>query len=139
VLNIRLAAPNELGAVRSLYASWGYGGGVAAEDAVFVAEQAGEIIGMVRRTIEMEVMMLRGMQVAPAERGKGVGTALLKEFVEQLGGRECFCVPYSHLLDFYGGSGFVLVQDNAPPFLVERVARYRERGLQVELMRRPAG
>ena len=82
--------------------------------------------------------MLRGMQVAPERRGGGIGRQLLNALVAELGGEECFCVPYTHLTGFYGSVGFVAIPDeNAPPLLRYRVAGYRTRGLDVLLMRRP--
>ena len=62
----------------------------------------------------------------------------LPYLVAELGGEECFCVPYTHLTGFYGSVGFVAIPDeNAPPLLRYRVAGYRTRGLDVLLMRRP--
>ena len=58
-------------------------------------------------------------------------------FTERLGGEECYCVPYAHLVAFYGRAGFEVVPPGGgPPFLRERVERYRSRGLDVTLMRR---
>ena len=137
---IRLARPDELDRVRQTYEAWGYGGGVQPEDVVYLAEAEGELAGIVRRTREHEVTMLRGMQVAAAWRGRGVGRRLLRALVADLAGEECFCVPYTHLTGFYGSEGFVEIGDEyAPPFLRPRIAGYRTRGLSVLVMRRPGG
>ena len=133
---IREAGPEEVERVRAAYLAWGYGGGAAASDVILIAEREGELLGIVRRTREDGTVMLRGMQVAPNERGRGVGTRLLAAFVARLGAAECWCVPYAHLVDFYGRAGFEAVAEGAPPFLGERVESYRARGLDVTLMRR---
>ena len=136
--HVRVAAADELERVRTTYAVWGYGGGADPADTIFVAERAGELLGLVRLTREHGTIMLRGMQVAPNARRQRVGTRLLETFVAELGGQECHCIPYSHLIAFYGSQGFeVQPPELAPGFLAERLAGYRERGLDVVLMRRP--
>jgi GNAT superfamily N-acetyltransferase len=135
---IRIARPEEYARVLQTYEAWGYGGGVQPDDRIYIAEVNGELAGIVRRTREHGVTMLRGMQVAPERRGGGIGRRLLNALVAELGGEACYCVPYTHLTAFYGSVGFVeLPEENAPPFLRYRVAGYRTRGLDVLLMRRP--
>jgi GNAT superfamily N-acetyltransferase len=136
---VRTAHPEEFDRVRAAYLEWGYGGGVEAGEVVFLAERAGELLGLVRRTREGESLMLRGMQVTPEARGQGVGTKLLKAFVATIGEQECYCIPYTHLIDFYGCEGFaVLASEQAPAFLAARLAKYRAAGLDVVIMRRPS-
>lgn len=135
---IRIARPDEHARVLQTYEAWGYGGGVQPDDRVYIAEVGGELAGVVRRTREHGVTMLRGMQVAPERRGRGIGWRLLQALVAELGGDECFCVPYTHLTGFYGSVGFAEIPDeNTPPFLRDRLAGYRARGLNVLVMRRP--
>jgi GNAT superfamily N-acetyltransferase len=137
---IRIARPEEHARALATYEAWGYGGGVQPDDVVYLAETGGELVGIVRRTREHEVTMLRGMQVAPEWRGRGIGRQLLRALVADLGTDECLCVPYTHLTSFYGAAGFVEIpEENAPPFLRYRVAGYRTRGLSVLVMRRPGG
>jgi GNAT superfamily N-acetyltransferase len=136
---VRHARADELECVRATYAEWGYGGGVAPEDVVLVAERDGQLVGLVRRTSESGTVMLRGMQVAPDARNRGIGTRLLEAFVEELGAAECYCVPYAHLVAFYGSKGFeVQPVETGPWFLSQRIAEYRAAGLDVVLMRRSA-
>jgi predicted N-acetyltransferase YhbS len=140
VVTVRTAAAEEYDRVRSAYATWGYAGGVSAEDVVYVAERGTDLVGVVRRTREHAVTMLRGMRVADAWQRRRIGTRLLAAFVADLGREDCYCVPYSHLITFYGRAGFGAVRDEvAPPFLRKRLAEYRRRGLDVLVMRRPAG
>jgi predicted N-acetyltransferase YhbS len=139
-VTIRVAAQDEHARAAQAYEAWGYRGGVRPADAVYVAEAGGELVGVVRRTVEEGVTMLRGMQVAPEWRRRGIGTRLLRAFVADLRGAECWCVPYTHLTDFYGMEGFATVPDaEGPAFLQARLAEYRGRGLSVLIMRRPAG
>lgn len=139
-VTIRIARPEEHARAAEAYGVWGYGGGVRPEDVVYVAEADGELVGVVRRTVEDDgVTMLRGMQVAPEWQRRGIGSRMLGALVADLGGAECYCVPYTHLTGFYGAAGFTTVADaDAPAFLRERVVRYRADGLSVLLMRRPA-
>ena len=135
---VRVAGPGEIERVRAAYRAWGYDGGADPDDEILVAEREGELLGVVRRTREHGTVMLRGMQVAPHARRRGIGNRLLDAFVERLDGEECWCVPYSHLVRFYGRAGFAVVPpDDGPAFLAERIQRYRARGLDVTLMRRP--
>ncbi|MFN2565114.1 MAG: GNAT family N-acetyltransferase [Gemmatimonadaceae bacterium] len=138
-VTIRVAAPEEYDRARAAYAAWGYDGGVSPNDVVYVAERGTELTGVVRRTREHGVTMLRGMQVAPKWRRRRIGTRLLRAFVADLRSEECYCVPYTHLITFYGAAGFgVAREEGAPSFLRDRLADYRARGLDVLLMRRPA-
>ena len=136
-MTIREGLPEELDRVRASYAEWGYTGGVSRADVVLVAESGGQLLGLVRRTREFETVMLRGMHVAPDFQRRSVGTRLLEAFVTALNGAECYCVPYAHLVDFYGRQGFELESiKNAPRFLTERLAQYRAKGIEAVLMRR---
>lgn len=139
-VTVAVARAEEHGRAAQAYEAWGYRGGVRAEDAVYVAEAGGELVGVVRRTVEEGVTMLRGMQVSPEWRRRGIGMRMLRAFVADLGGGECWCIPYTHLTGFYGTEGFTTVPDaDAPAFLRARLAEYRARGLSVLIMRRPAG
>jgi len=136
---VRLGTPRDLPAVRELYREWSYRGKAQPEDTLVVAEHDSRIVGVVRMTLEHGFVMLRGMRVQPEFQRTGVGTRMLRLFEEQLGDRECHCIPFDHLLDFYGQIGFrKLAPKDAPAFLVERVEAYRAEGQKVAIMRRPA-
>src|SRR5689334_7378729 len=107
-VEVRLADPADYPALAALYAAWGYDGGLTPAEAVFVAYADGGTtpVGIVRRTREEGVVMLRGMQVAPAARRRGVGRRLLAAFAAHTDERvSCYCVPYRHLVGFYGAVG----------------------------------
>jgi predicted N-acetyltransferase YhbS len=134
---VRVADRSEYDRLGGLYARWGYRGGILITDVAYVAERAGEIVGIVRRTEEFGYTMLRGMYVDPSHQRRGVGMTLLQALVADLGASECLCVPLAHLVRFYGAGGFAPLQiERAPPFLVERLAQYRSQGLDVLVVRR---
>ena len=137
--SVRLAAASEYAALASLYEAWGYQAGIAADDMVYVAERMGTVVGLVRRSREDGLTMLRGMYVGPSERRTRVGTALLAAFARDLGEVECYCIPFAHLTRFYGRAGFtVLPEPAAPAELVARLQRYRLEGHDVLIMHREA-
>ena len=135
----RIAGSADYPRIETAYAAWGYRGGVSPQDVVYVAERGRELLAAVRRTHEHGVVMLRGMYVATELQRQGIGAKLLDAFVNDLHGVACYCVPYAHLLSFYGRVGFASLADEpAPNFLRDRLASYRARGLDVLVMRRAA-
>lgn len=136
---VRAASASDHPAVLALYERCGYGGGVSPGDELFVAEREGELLGVVRLCTSDDATVLRGMQIHPAMRRMGVGSRLLDRCVEALGDRTCYCLPYDHLIGFYGRVGFRLASAEAlPPFLRERLRRYRSGGTPVVAMVRVA-
>ncbi|WP_148717260.1 GNAT family N-acetyltransferase [Chitinolyticbacter meiyuanensis] len=138
---LRAAREQDWPAIRALYAAGDYAGTIASSDAAFVACQGDEIVGVVRLATEHDTAVLRGMQIHADHRGRGIGRALLGYFVASVAERDCYCIPYPHLLAFYGAAGFVeLDEAAAPDFLVQRLAGYRalNNGKHYALMVRPA-
>ncbi len=130
------AQPRDIEEVEALYTQCGYSGGVGEGDKVFAAHADGVLVGAVRLCWEHDFLSLRGMQILPAFQRQGVGTQLLQECIGQIE-QVCYCLPYKHLVSFYGQVGFELVtSNNAPSQLAERLGAYLERGLNVVLMRR---
>lgn len=107
---------------------------------ILVAEAGPSIVGIVRLAEEHGLLVLRGMHVATASRGRGLGRALLRCCVQQIADRACYCLPYIHLLRFYGQHGFVPEPEGAgPPHLLRRLEEYRQQGkTPMTLVRRPA-
>ncbi len=123
--------------VLAAYDKWEYRGGIGENDIVWIAEKGTELIGAVRIAHEESTLVLRGMRVAEPWRRKKVGSQMLNAIAKWLGNRTCYCIPYIHLVGFYGYIEFIEVAlESAPPFLVDRVIEYRGRGLNVTLMRR---
>src|SRR5439155_9061050 len=113
--SVRLAGTSEHPTLTALYQAWGYRAGIAATDVVYVAERSGEIVGIVRRSHEDGLMMLRGLFVRPSAQRSGIGTSLLHALVRNLGERECYCIPFAHLTAFYAPEGFVVMPEAAAP------------------------
>eukprot|EP00747_Dinoflagellata_sp_TGD_P048620 gnl/TRDRNA2_/TRDRNA2_145714_c0_seq1.p1 gnl/TRDRNA2_/TRDRNA2_145714_c0~~gnl/TRDRNA2_/TRDRNA2_145714_c0_seq1.p1 ORF type:complete len:145 (-),score=10.46 gnl/TRDRNA2_/TRDRNA2_145714_c0_seq1:98-532(-) len=132
---LRKNIAKDLGWLERFYAEAGYGGTVQPEDWVFFAVSGEIIAGVVRLAIENGSLVLRGMQVAEAYRGKRIGLALLRYLADDLGNRSCFCLPYSHLEAFYETAGFRVVNDSEIPlFLAKRKQTYLHRGMDVVSM-----
>ena len=138
-VRVFIAPHREHAALNELYLRLSYHGGIADDDVVFVAHVDGEPVGLVRRSVESGLLMLRGMQVAPEHQRQGIGRRLLRAFVEDLPAADCYCIPYAHLPHFYARGGFALLDESeAPGFLSARLHRYRAEGLDVVAMRRAA-
>jgi N-acetylglutamate synthase-like GNAT family acetyltransferase len=136
VAHVRDALAIDLPRIAQFYADTQYTGGLSPLDRIVVAEHEGTLVGAYRLAREEGVLVLRGMRVASAWQGRGVGTRMLRH-LEPI--REpCFCVPYSHLTAFYARAGFVAAS-RCPAFLRQRVATYRSRDLDVCVMVRESG
>jgi GNAT superfamily N-acetyltransferase len=135
---VRVAASSEHDVLTALYRTWGYRAGIAPDSIVYAATLDGQTVGLVRRTIEEGVTMLRGMFIHPEFRRRGVGAELLAGFVADLPDVDCLCVPFTHLVSFYGRGGFAVIPEtSAPDFLRARLGLYRAEGHEMLVMRRP--
>jgi GNAT superfamily N-acetyltransferase len=136
-IQIRVARPDEHSRVLAAYAAMGYRRTIDPADTVWLAESAEDTAGIVRVAAEHGTLVLRGMRIAEHARRQRLGSRMLQAIAEWLGDRECYCVPYPHLVGFYGQIGFaVLGPAAAPAFLAERVEEYRGSGQEAILMRR---
>lgn len=121
--------------IRALYADAGYGARIAADDRLLVAVASEAVIGVVRLCRERGALVLRGMQIQLAWQRHGVGKALLAACVPMLDEADAYCLPYTHLIAFYGLVGFKpAATDELPDFLRERQDDYRSRGQDVLAM-----
>ena len=117
LIEVRRAIAEDISRVLKFYAGRRYGGGIRPEDALLLAEHDGELIGIVRLTTEESLVVLRGMQVHPRFQRQGIGKRLLAAVAQELDGKGCFCIPYAHLVGFYGGIGFHVMEPRRhPPF-----------------------
>jgi predicted N-acetyltransferase YhbS len=127
----------ELAEVGEFYSRVGYGGGVAEADTTLAAKVDGCLTGVVRLCDEAGLIVLRGMHVDPGFQGQGIGRSLLAHCLPHLDRGEAYCLPYDHLVEFYGQGGFVVAQPEAiPRFLAQRLAGYLSSGQPVLAMRR---
>ena len=137
---IRIARADEHNRVLSLYAALDYRRTIHPSDTVWIAECERDPVGIVRVAAEQGTLVLRGMRIAEKARRQRLGTRMLQAIAEWLDGHECYCVPYPHLVGFYGQIGFAVLEPSAvPPFLTERLADYTRNGEEVILMRKPPG
>ena len=136
---VRDAQPDDLAGALASYARNGYGGGIAPDDTVVVAERDGHVVGAVRLAPEQGLLILRGMFLDEPERGRGLGRRMLAHLLPHIRGREAWLITFPRLVRFYGEGGFRSVTPaEEPAFLRERAARYEtEHGPQV-ILRRPA-
>jgi GNAT superfamily N-acetyltransferase len=128
-IEVRRAMAEDISRMLNFYTERRYGGGIRPEDTGLLAEHDGELVGIVRLTAEEGVVVLRGMQIHPGFQRQGIGKKLLAAVAQELDGRGCFCIPYAHLVGFYGGIGFhVMEPAKAPTFLRQRLETYQGRG-----------
>ena len=104
-----------------------------------VAEDSGHVVGVARLCDEHGHLVLRTMYLRQEYRGEGLGGLMLKRFASLLEGRDCYCLPFEDLIDFYGQVGFVPIQPGeAPSHLRERLQENRGNGQNVLIMWRLA-
>jgi len=136
-MKIQSAKASDLNNLETFYNITGYRGTVGPEDQVVYVTIEGNIIGVGRLSDEEGVFVLRGMRTLKEHRGHGVGKAILDSLVNEGNNRDCYCIPYSYLRQFYAAKGFNEIEPaEAPGFLRDRFRTYRTRGLDVILLRR---
>lgn len=135
---IRVAQPQDFECINAFYRLDGYDSPIDPEDVIVLAEDRNQLCGAVRLLAEEDVLVLRGMRVAMPFQRQGIGTKMLEAVGHLLGSRECYCIPYPYLRDFYAQIGFQEIEPSlAPDFLAKRLALYRQQlGLNVIIMRR---
>jgi len=124
-IKIDVMQPAGLAEVARLYDTVGYRGGVAPADVTIAARSEGRVIGALRLCPEGGVIVLRGMHVLPGLQRQGIGRVLLDHCVPYLDRGPAYCVPYAHLVAFYGRVGFAVAPPaSLPGFLAARLAGY---------------
>lgn len=138
MISFSIATSDQHEQIHALYEECGYHGGFHANDLILVAQEFGRLIGAVRLCVEQGLTLLRGFFILPSHQGKGIGSQMLQELVPHIGIHTCYCIPFDHLVKFYGVAGFVaLSPDEAPIFLAQRFTRYFTAGHKIILMARP--
>lgn len=137
-MNIRAGMAADVDRVNSFYARQATTARVTADEQVVLAEQNDHVVGVVRLCLEHGHLVLRTMRVREDLQRKGIGKQRLRFLESLLNGRECYCLPYAHLTEFYGVIGFLgIPEEEAPLHLQERLNRYRAQGGNVIVMKRP--
>lgn len=135
---VRWAEESDIPAALECYARNGYGGGIRAGELVLVAERNERVVGVVRLVNEEGQRVLRGMFLDAAERGRGLGSRMLRTLAERIGPGPCWLVCGPHLVEFYGRAGFLpTAEPEVPAHLRARAIGYaRDHGPQA-VLRRP--
>jgi len=135
MLQVSIANSGDYSKITSFYRGCGYFCQLSESDLVIQARENGEVVGAVRLCTEEGKLVLRGMYVIEEKRGSGIGTALLRIASNEIGNRECWCIPYTHLVDLYGRVGFQEIpKGSEPSFLLNRLASYVAKGKSVVLL-----
>lgn len=72
-------------------------------------------------------------------RGRGIARKILFKLAKIIGPRECYCLPWDHLEQFYGSIGFQKIDPKqAPKHLKDRAEEYYEKYKNIIAMKRPA-
>ncbi len=126
-------------AIDEFYKKNGSKGTARKDDLFFVAYSENKIVGCVRFCVEEGTSMLRTMYVDSSYRKQGVGRILLEAFakyLEKSDVRNVFCLPYTHLENFYGFINFMVVPTKeVPQFLIDRSTTYAKNGTNTLYMR----
>jgi N-acetylglutamate synthase-like GNAT family acetyltransferase len=132
----RIATNDERPAVEAFYrAQLGRAVPLEGDQVVVIARDDDAIVAVLRLCPEAGTLLLRTVVVAKDRRGQGIGAALLQEASQAIGGRECWCFPWSYLERFYEQIGFTRVADDDVPSVLhhrwdreECIATYRAAG-----------
>src|SRR6266702_6358102 len=107
MLEVRSATPADRPYIDAAYRAIDFAA-CAPDDELVVADDAGAPIGIGRLVpLGGDAVELGGIFVEPAARRAGVAAAVVRALLERAGGRRVFCVPFSHLVDYYKRFGFV--------------------------------
>lgn len=138
-MNFKTCKAGEVSWLTNFYNKVEYTGTFKDEDDLYFVETDDSVVGVVRIALENGDHVLRGMYMLEEHRGRGIGTNLLNYLNSKIVGNTIFCIPYAHLVNFYGRIGFKVIDKiSAPEFLVSRLNEYRGRNMDVVLMMREA-
>jgi GNAT superfamily N-acetyltransferase len=127
-VTIRAAEAGDSERIRAFYRAANYAGNVGTGDRVILADDGTQLLAVLRLVRENGITILRGMRVLAGQQRIGLGTRLLAAVDQLLESESCYCIPYQHLVQFYGQIGFREIDpDAAPPFLADRLQDYRTR------------
>ena len=125
---LRQASDDDLERVDAFYRGEGFGSEASSEHVIYLAEDEGEIVGVVRLVPVEDYLVLRGMMVRSAYRRQGIGKGLLAALVPHMDGQTVYCLPWAHLEDFYAGVGFETIPlEDCPNVLRDRLDRHFQR------------
>ncbi|KZN61302.1 GNAT family N-acetyltransferase [Pseudoalteromonas luteoviolacea] len=120
-VTIRIAKQEEIHWVNEQYQRIGFKLSNPEQDLIAIAVIDGQKVGVGRvQTISDKDAELGGMYVNPDFRGAGIAAKLVSFLVESASHFQCvYCLPFSHLAEFYEKFGFAHVKDrNTAPDLI---------------------
>ncbi|MGB0204354.1 MAG: GNAT family N-acetyltransferase [Neptuniibacter sp.] len=127
--------------LQRFYKRNGHKGKIQPNDRCAWLSEDDEIIAAVRLSpspqADSDYLQLKGLWVAKALRGQGIGGVFLDRLSDFLmqSGKPCYCLAYDHLENFYQSHKFIPIsKDDAPDSLWQRLQRYQSRGNQLKLM-----
>lgn len=133
---VQLLEPERLALVDRFYRDHGYKLRCATHERVFVlSSPAGEWVAAARLIPQVSGhYWLRNLLVAPALRGCGLASRLVREIKPAIFPLGCYCFALPHLTDFYSRLGFKTNPVHCPADIAALHARYRSRGRDWVLM-----
>jgi len=100
----------------------------------------GVLVGCLALSHEANTWIMRGPEIKAEYRRRGVGAHLLNLAMPRLRGKTCYCVSYTFLMRMYSRAGFhACPPHEQPAFLAKRVARLRDQGWDLKILRRLPG
>lgn len=134
-LKIFEADTSHLADLNKFYIKQGYHSDWSDSERAFITIHDNQIVGAVKVESNNGVSILRGMYLGKEFQGGGLGTAFIKHIEPILDETVSYCMPFSHLADFYGKIGFKIVSpESYPAFLADRYNDYESKGYQIIAM-----
>lgn len=115
--------------LNDFYLEQGYHSNWSHVEKAFIATHKGKIIGSVKVENLNGISILRGMYISSDFQSKKLGTKLIKFIEPTLNKTVSYCMPFSHLKNFYAQIGFRKVCLNIyPEYLRQRYLGYENDG-----------
>ncbi len=121
----------------SFYQQVGYHSCWGEHERAFCLQADKQIKGSVKVESIHGVSILRGMYLANELHGQGYGSKLLRHIEPLLNQTISYCLPFSHLTDFYNQIRFYPINpQQLSEFLQVRFAEYQKDGYDIVAMKR---
>jgi N-acetylglutamate synthase-like GNAT family acetyltransferase len=121
--------------VKRFFRDHGFRAQAPRDEHIVIALHHSKLVAALRLSPVDEYWLLRSMCVAEADRGKGIGSALLAHCRPWLLQHKVFCFAYPHLQAFYQRGGFRPLQATTAPLpIAAKFEQYTERGKALLLM-----
>ena len=123
--------------INTFYKAQGYHSDWSDTERAFICLTQGQVIGSVKVECINNVTILRGMYVSSQYQRQGIGKRLLKFIEPVLNEKIGYCMPLSHVAEYYKQIGFAEVElDSYPEFLKDRCKSYIKSGYKIKTMKR---